>query len=522
MLAGLLQFVVGDQLPGELVELGQRHLDRLHEVLGGDARADAEMPGVAEAADARAHAVGQAAPLAHLHEEPAAHAAAQHLVEQAEGVAVGVVAGEGAQREPQVALLDVAGLQAHGAVVHAVARVRDRRRAAGRSVVPVAPRQRQHGVRVDVAGDAEHHVGGPVPRLDVPHEVGPIDGRHALQVARHVPPQRLVAVGRLGQELRGALGRLVVGAPDLLLDDGALALHLLGVEQRAAHAVGEDVEGQVEPVERDAVPVAGQFLGREGVEHAAGALDGGADLHRVGARLGALEQHVLEVVREPQRAPRLLTAAHADVDRQRGGLRLRQRRHDEPQPVGERRRAPGGAGLGFLPDGCAHRPDLPAARGPTVGRLSRAGYAFGVQPDAPPARYEYNWNPLLGCLQGLLRAAGLPHDAARVGAVSGEAFRLPSPPAAGVGVRPSRPARTLPATSPPSPATWRCWACAPASTCGTCDRAGRRCWDGGWAGGCAAPWRTDARRRSRAWRAATSACWWATTARAAPTGSMGR
>ena len=43
-----------------------------------------------------------------------------------------------------------------------------------------------------------------------------------------------------------------------------------------------------------------------------------------------------------------------------------------------------------------------------------------------PVRYEYNWNPLVGCLQGLLRAAGLPHDAARVSAVSGEAFRLPS------------------------------------------------------------------------------------------------
>ena len=48
-----------------------------------------------------------------------------------------------------------------------------------------------------------------------------------------------------------------------------------------------------------------------------------------------------------------------------------------------------------------------------------------MQRDTPPARYEYNWNPLVGCLQGLLRAAGLPHDAARAGAVSGEAFRLP-------------------------------------------------------------------------------------------------
>ncbi len=58
-----------------------------------------------------------------------------------------------------------------------------------------------------------------------------------------------------------------------------------------------------------------------------------------------------------------------------------------------------------------------------------------MQPDAPPARYEYNWNPLVGCLQGLLRAAGLPHDAARVGAVGGEAFRLP--PLAAVGGGPA-------------------------------------------------------------------------------------
>jgi hypothetical protein len=56
-----------------------------------------------------------------------------------------------------------------------------------------------------------------------------------------------------------------------------------------------------------------------------------------------------------------------------------------------------------------------------------------VQRDVPPARYEYNWNSLVGCLQGLLRAAGLPHDAARISAVSGEAFRLPPVASAGAG-----------------------------------------------------------------------------------------
>lgn len=44
----------------------------------------------------------------------------------------------------------------------------------------------------------------------------------------------------------------------------------------------------------------------------------------------------------------------------------------------------------------------------------------------PPigATYEYNWNSLVGCVQALLRSADLPHDAARVSAVTGEAYRI--------------------------------------------------------------------------------------------------
>ena len=41
------------------------------------------------------------------------------------------------------------------------------------------------------------------------------------------------------------------------------------------------------------------------------------------------------------------------------------------------------------------------------------------------ATYESNWSSLVGCLQAMLRQAGLPHDAARVSAVTGEAFRIP-------------------------------------------------------------------------------------------------
>ena len=42
----------------------------------------------------------------------------------------------------------------------------------------------------------------------------------------------------------------------------------------------------------------------------------------------------------------------------------------------------------------------------------------------PDAAYVYNWNSLVGCLQGLLRQAGLPSGGAQVSVVSGEAFRV--------------------------------------------------------------------------------------------------
>ena len=40
------------------------------------------------------------------------------------------------------------------------------------------------------------------------------------------------------------------------------------------------------------------------------------------------------------------------------------------------------------------------------------------------ARYEWNWSPLVGSVQGLLRALDLPHEAAWVSAALGEAFRV--------------------------------------------------------------------------------------------------
>ena len=97
-------------------------------------------------------------------------------------------------------------------------------------------------------------------------------------------PIWLVAERRAAEQLADAGAGLVVRAPDLLLDDRALAVDLLGVEERVAVHVGEHVHGALQLVERDVVPVAGQLLRRVGVEHAARALDRLGDEDGVGGR----------------------------------------------------------------------------------------------------------------------------------------------------------------------------------------------------------------------------------------------
>jgi hypothetical protein len=87
--------------------------------------------------------------------------------------------------------------------------------------------------------------------------------------------------------------------------------------------ISEHVHGQGQLVERHLVPVAGEFPGGIGVEHAAGALDQLGDLDGVGAALRALEEQMLHVMRDAVGARGLSAGADADeevdADRLGGG-----------------------------------------------------------------------------------------------------------------------------------------------------------------------------------------------------------
>ena len=60
--------------------------------------------------------------------------------------------------------------------------------------------------------------------------------------AEHGAPERMIAERRLVDEVLGDRRRLVLVALDLLDDDAALLVELVGVDARPAHEVGEQVE----------------------------------------------------------------------------------------------------------------------------------------------------------------------------------------------------------------------------------------------------------------------------------------
>ena len=139
--------------------------------------------------------------------------------------------------------------------------------------------------------------------------------------AEHRAAERVVAERRLVDQVLGHHRRLVVGAGDLLDDDAALAVELVGVDPRPADEVGQQV-GRLEralgargDVERD------QVVARVGVQHRADPLGGLVDVAVGGVLLAALEHEVLEEVGHPVLLGALGAGAgverHQDRDRAR-------------------------------------------------------------------------------------------------------------------------------------------------------------------------------------------------------------
>ena len=137
----------------------------------------------------------------------------------------------------------------------------------------------------------------------------------------HRAPERVLAERRAVDELLGDRRRLVLVALDLLDDDAALLVELVGVEVRAPDEVGQQVGGlggrlgAHGDVERDEV------VRGVGVQRAAELLGGLVDVAVVRELLAALEHEVLEEVRHPVLLGALGARAgvERDEDRDRAG-----------------------------------------------------------------------------------------------------------------------------------------------------------------------------------------------------------
>ncbi len=150
-------------------------------------------------------------------------------------------------------------------------------------------------VEVVEVADGERRAARPAPRAEGDDGVAR-ERAQMLLGAQHGAAERVVAERGAVDQMLGHGGRLVLGARDLLDDDAALAVELLGVELRAADEVGEQVErrrglgGPHGDVEGDEV------VRRVGVQHAAHPLGRLVDGAVVVVLLAALEHEVLEEV----------------------------------------------------------------------------------------------------------------------------------------------------------------------------------------------------------------------------------
>ena len=148
-------------------------------------------------------------------------------------------------------------------------------------------------------------------------------------------PERVVAEGGAVDQVLGDHGGLVVGARDLLHDDAALAVELLGVDPRAADEVRQQVDRAADDLGPAGEVEGHDVVGRVGVEHRAHLLGGLVDLAVVVVELAALEHQVLEEVGHAVLLGALRASAGLEGDEDGDGARALELDAVEGKAVGE-------------------------------------------------------------------------------------------------------------------------------------------------------------------------------------------
>ena len=183
---------------------------------------------------------------------------------------------------------------------------------------------------LEVAGGGDDDVARRVAGVVVGGDLGHRDRADHLGAAEHAAPERMVAEDRLGEDVVDAVLGLVLVHRDLLEHDLALGVDLVGGSVGREQHLGQQVERLLGVLVEEARVQVGRLLAGRGVGRGAHAVEELGDLDRRVA-LGALEQQVLEEVRD-------------------AGLRRRLVARAGPHPEPERDRAHRGHRLGDDPD----------------------------------------------------------------------------------------------------------------------------------------------------------------------------
>jgi hypothetical protein len=137
----------------------------------------------------------------------------------------------------------------------------------------------------------------PIAVLEEIEKILTLERSYRVVVAAYRQAQRVPGPVVQVEQIVDVVVRRILDLRDLLQDDGALPLDLVRVEAGMQKQIGEHVRRQIGVLGQDAGVVAGVFLARESVQHAADGVDLLGDLCG-GAAVGALEQQMLEEVRE--------------------------------------------------------------------------------------------------------------------------------------------------------------------------------------------------------------------------------
>ncbi len=161
-----------------------------------------------------------------------------------------------------------------------------------------------------------------------------VSARTVAARADHGPAELVLAEHAARGQVVHEIGRIVLDHRDLLEHDLALGLERLGLEARARRHVAHDVERQRQVLVQHAHVHDRRFARRVGVELGAQAIGHAGDLDLVEA-LAALEQQVLDEVRDAGLRGPLVAGADADEHADRHRAHRFDRLGDDAQPAGE-------------------------------------------------------------------------------------------------------------------------------------------------------------------------------------------